>query len=365
MTVPLQSTRQCTQDDCPFNETGACLEQVEPIESCPHLVEHYVTDEDEDPESIDESTETPTSLPAKQVRKPPQVFRVPVYSGEALIGEQADALASEVETTVVIVAGDVDSGKTTLIGRSYSSFLEGPVGTWRFAGSRTLLGYERRVHNHRLSSNQNAAVTDHTPLGVDEYYHLDVQSTDGELRRLLLHDISGEAYQQATNSTSGAEALDMLRRADVIVILLDGDRLLKKAKRSAAVSRLQDLLLSIARVGHLKKAPPVQIVVSRWDYVKAADKETGIKEEMEGIRSLVETRLREQKIASPVSICGVASISHNKAVPAGFGFEEVFNFWTELRPKAQPTVNDTLPTEGRQEGWTALKRGDGSGDDHA
>ncbi len=347
------------------NATGACLEQVKPIESCPHLIERYETDEDTDQDVIDHATVT-QAVGLKNPVKPQQPPGVPIYPGEALIAVQADALASESETTVVIVAGDVDSGKTTLIGCSYSSFLEGPVGIWRFAGSRTLLGYDRRVHNHRVSSNQDAATTEHSSLGVDEYYHLDVQSTVGNQRhRLLLHDISGEAYQNAIDAMTSAEELAMVRRADVVVILLDGNRLLKKARRGAAVSRLLDLLLSVARVGHLAKNPPVQIVVSRWDYVIGENREAEIQEVMAEVSRRVENRLHAQNVNSPVIIQGVASISHDKAIPAGLGFQEVFEFWTTLRPKSQPAITNTLSREGRQEGWIALKRVESSGEDDA
>lgn len=364
MTASPHSTRECQQADCPFNETGACLEQIIPIETCPHLVERYDTDEDADQEVTDDLSDTQGLSPIKPTTSP-QALGVPVYSGEALIGEQADALASEAETTVVIVAGDVDSGKTTLIGCSYSSFLEGPVGAWMFAGSRTLLGYDRRVHDHRVSSNRDAPVTEHTPLGVDEYYHLDVQSSTAKRRRrLLLHDISGEAYQKAIDQSRGAEELAMLRRADVIVILLDGTRLLKRSQRAEAVSRLLDLLLAVTKVGHLSKEPPVQIVVSRWDHVAAADNAVEISEQLEQIRSRVEKRLRELNIGSAVSIHGVASITHDNITPAGYGYPEVFDFWATLRPKAQPALTDTIPDGERQEGWNAMGRGKHSGEDH-
>ena len=49
----------------------------------------------------------------------------------------------------------------------------------------------------------------------------------------------------------------------------------------------------------------------------------------------------------------------------GLGFQEVFEFWTTLRPKSQPAITNTLSREGRQEGWIALKRVESSGEDDA
>jgi len=361
--------RQCGQEDCPFNEAGECLEQVIPVEACPHLIERYDTDTDEldTGEIIDhgqESTSTQTKSNAS-----PRLPGVPIYKGKALERDQVDAVAAERESTVVIVAGDVDSGKTTLIGCSYSAFLKGPVGKWRFAGSRTLLGYDQRVHNHRVSSLNETPLTPHSPLGIDEYYHLDVQSSEDAKRcRLLIHDISGEAYQQAIDSSTGAEQLVMLRRADVIVIMLNGASLLVTWLQGEAVSRLTDLLMAVARAGHLAKQPPIQIVVSRWDQVKKEGAEDSIQKAMEEIRNRIERRLREQELSNLVTIHGVASITHHSGTPPATGYAEIFDFWTTLRPKSLPAPINALPEGGRQASWTSIGRhqtGPDKGEEHA
>ncbi len=345
---------KCQQEGCPFNDGGSCLEQV-PLEECSHLITLFDSEKDKTSESEgavaiqDESANT--TVGTRQVK---EQLGIPIYSGYAFSNEQADAMAAERECTTVIITGDVDSGKTTLVGRSYSAFLKGPVGDWRFAGTRTLLGYDQRVHDHRKSSRRAFATTHHTPRGVYEYFHLDIQSmTEGSTRTLLIHDISGENYQDAISRSAEAESLGMLERADVVVVMMNGQHLLLKARRVEAVSRMKDILQAVGNARLLAKAPPIQIVVSRWDYIVEAGKVEESYALMELIYVEIENALREVGVASVVSIHEVASVTHNK-FPAGYGFTSLFETWASFRPKPALVPSENLPYVGKQEGWTAL-----------
>ncbi len=355
MTVPLQREFRCTQDGCPFRESGECLEQIQPLDECPHL-------EKLEPSVV--SDKPPMGREGEQQKAPKTQAEpkpVSIYPGWPLQSREADAVMREAETTMVIVAGEADSGKTTLIALAYSAFLKGSVGEWRFAGSRTLLGFEACVQNHRVSEDSVAPFTLHTPTDVDEFYHLDVQSiNDKRNRRLLLHNISGERYQQAMNTTSAAQSLHMVRRADVIVVMLDGRSLLKRASTSQAQSRMVDLLLGIAKVGHLGTNQPVQILISRWDEVVAKDGVAVVEAAMTQIRQLASKRLAEVGVSSLITIHGIASVTRHKGTSFGFGYPEVLQVWLSLRPKPVSPVTDEPSKSKRNEGWTSLGSNDPS-----
>ena len=341
----------CTQQGCPFADNGTCLEQFQPVEQCPHidLIDGADPSNDDDIAIlpvIDESTSVNTVAEPKYVS---------IYPAWALAPKEVSAVMGESETILVIVAGDTNSGKTSLIGLSYSAFLQGPVGEWRFAGSRTLLGYEGLVQNHRASAEYDLPDTPHTETKVEEFYHLDIQSQrDERQRRLLFHNVSGERYQDAINKTVDAAKLDLLHRADAIVVMVDGERLLKKALAAQATTRLMDVLSALAQAKHLETNQPVQIVISRWDLVVNAGVQEQVNSQLSVIRERMVQGLAEFGVKSPISVYPVACVTHHAETAFGFGFREVLEAWLALRPKPAVEPPDAPSTTGRNEGWTSL-----------
>src|SRR4051812_14264762 len=67
----------------------------------------------------------------------------------ALTVREASRLAAARRPTVVVLAGTVSSGKTTLITSFYERFARGPIGPMKFAGSLTLPGFEARARGLR------------------------------------------------------------------------------------------------------------------------------------------------------------------------------------------------------------------------
>jgi hypothetical protein len=66
-------------------------------------------------------------------------------------------------TRVIVVAGEADSGKTTLLASLIDRFQRGPFSDYRFAGCKTLMGFEQRCHLARLKSGGTIPDTDRTP----------------------------------------------------------------------------------------------------------------------------------------------------------------------------------------------------------
>src|SRR5438128_1500416 len=133
----------CPRDGCQVASTEKCLEGFEPPNTCPYL-------------------STVASVVGEQASSENSAF-VDLPNGEALTESQANEVTRQGLTRVIIVAGPSGSGKTTILTSLFEAFLEAPFGNFLFAGSRTLVGFERRCHDARETSGRSFAHTVHTP----------------------------------------------------------------------------------------------------------------------------------------------------------------------------------------------------------
>src|SRR5438094_3901098 len=94
--------------------------------------------------------------------------------------DESGALKLEVARPVrlVVVAGPVGCGKTTLLTSLYELFQWGPVAEFEFAGSKTLPAFEQRCHLSRSASGASEPKTQRT---------LNERTVDGRLIPTYLH----------------------------------------------------------------------------------------------------------------------------------------------------------------------------------
>src|SRR6188768_15789 len=114
--------KPCTREGCDIAQSGVCLEGFSSSEDCPHVADPAVSAESEAEDGIW------------------------LRGGEALELEEAANICRKGQTKVVLLAGPRESGKTTIITSLYESFQDAPFGGYSFAGSETLVGFERRCH---------------------------------------------------------------------------------------------------------------------------------------------------------------------------------------------------------------------------
>ena len=195
----------------------------------------------------------------------------PYPSGEALTAEEALTITRSAPTRVIVVAGPAGSGKTTLVASLYERFHDGPLAGYLFAGSRTLVGFERRCHLSRRASSRETPDTERTSQAAsDVLLHLKVRAELGGPRvDMLFTDIYGEAFRQAADSTDEAEQLTVLRRADHVALLLDGAKLASPTQRQEPYSQADALLASCLEVGVLGPDSQVQMLVTKADKLRS------------------------------------------------------------------------------------------------
>jgi len=105
-----------------------------------------------------------------------------------------------------------------------------------------------------------------------KYYHLALRSAEptGIRRDVLLSAMSGELFRMAKDSQEDAARLTFLRRADTIVVLVDGDRLADTARRTSARADAADILESLLDADIVDPNCRVEVVFSKLDRITAA-----------------------------------------------------------------------------------------------
>lgn len=198
---------------------------------------------------------------------------IDLYSGVALSATDAEVITLRSLAQLVVFAGAEGSGKTTVLASIYERLNEGVFAGFKFAGSRSLLGFEEICHLNRLTSGGTQPDTQRTRLTDDtKYYHLALRAAEppAARRNVLLSAMSGELFRMAKDSQDDAERLTFLRRADTIVVLVDGERLATTAQRTSAQADTADILESVLDANMVSPNCRVEIVFSKLDCITAA-----------------------------------------------------------------------------------------------
>jgi GTPase SAR1 family protein len=300
----------CTQEGCQVGSTGKCVEGFDPPSTCLYL--------------------TSSSIPDAGAETPAQPAFVDLPKGEALTEVQASDVTREGPTRVVVLAGPIGSGKTTIITSLFEAFLEAPFANFLFAGSLTLVGFEKRCHDARMASERAVPHTIRTPVtNAVEFLHLQLVSASPTLLRrqnLLLSDISGERFRALRDSSDAVSQMKMLGRADHLCIVVDGKKLSDAAERHAARTDARMLLRSLIESKSLSPNCEITIVFSKWDLVLANENQQSL------LPFIEETKANLKKQANGVAslkFVEIAARPENRKLPFAFGLPTLLRSWLE------------------------------------
>lgn len=176
-------------------------------------------------------------------------------------------------TRIVILAGLHKSGKTTLVASLYEAFLRKPsFAGFLFAGSETLLGFEQRCHFAREASGLTVPQAERTTQTEEiPFLHLRVSSAEqkGERTELLFTDVAGEVFRAAKDSTEFMFRLDVLKRADRTMLLIDGALVVDPVRRFEATNSARDFLRRALDSEMLGSQSRVDLLVTKYDLIQA------------------------------------------------------------------------------------------------
>jgi hypothetical protein len=198
---------------------------------------------------------------------------ISIPSGLELDGEGASAILRRDWARVIILAGGVKSGKTTLIASLYQQFQDGPFAQHNFAGSDTLHAWERYCHPSRTASMASQADTVRTQLeSTFVFAHLRLRPLNScrPATDYLFSNVSGELFEAMRDNPQECARAGSLSRADRFLLLLDGDKLVAPATRASVIADARTLVRRLLDTRALGAAVPIDLLASKWDQVVAA-----------------------------------------------------------------------------------------------
>ena len=316
---------KCAKEGCTAGEDGKCLEGFETLEECPDFEVTPVEGAGEDLR-----VDTPEDVVIKT-----QMIDLP--SGMELSPETSFEITRASPARVLILAGSADSGKTTLLSSIYDCFQKGPFANYLFSGSQTLMGFERRCHLSRIASERNKADTERTkPTTELQFLHIKVRSTNlaKTAQDLLLSDLSGEIFRLIKDSTEECKELEIVKRADRLILLIDGEKLSNVNLRQTAYVDSASLLRSFLDAGMLDKSSLVDVLFTKWDLVKGSENSFEVKQFVKHV--LLEIKERFETRLSRLRFYCVAARPEKNVLPFAYGLERVFSRWVEKVPERRP-----------------------------
>lgn len=260
-------------------------------------------------------------------------------SGGIVLNEaQAQTMAADRPVRLVVTAGAVDCGKTTLLSIVYELFQTGPVSSIHFAGCETLPAFEQRCHLSRADSENDEAQTSRTPYDGPhpEYLHLKIQEgSDSDVHTdFLFTDVSGEMFEHARNSTNECKRLTFLLRAAHLVVFLDCDKAMQPDKRWGMVQDAKSLLQSCLDSGMLSPACYVTVVWAKCDFFEAAKDKKAVETFVAGVQEDFQTAFGNRIPHFKFHRCA-ARPTRFPNLKMGFGVREFLSEWVEKWPQGK------------------------------
>lgn len=284
-----------------------------------------------------------STTPVGSVVSEPALDLIDLPPGKELDELSAAKLQVSRPVRLVVIAGPVGCGKTTLLTSLYELFQWGNVSGYSFAGSTTLPAFERRCYFSRTASERSVPDTERTPFGEVRYLHLRICKlgfSKGPLD-LLFTDVSGESFERARDSIAECQQLNFLRRADHFLLLLDGEKLVQKEKRWQVAHDSMTLLRSCLDSGMLGGTCLVNVLWAKFDYFLAA------KDEAHGKFLEKLTREFDTEFASRVGRLSFSQIAarptQGDSLKFGHGLVELLKDWATVSPRER--LMNVLPDE--------------------
>ncbi|MDR3457129.1 MAG: hypothetical protein P4N60_06755 [Verrucomicrobiae bacterium] len=267
----------------------------------------------------------------------PELIGLP---GGAVLSEmQAQSMAMDRPVRLVVTAGAVDCGKTTLLSIVYELFQTGPVSPILFAGCDTFPAFEQRCHLSRADSENDEAQTSRTPYDGPhpEYIHLKIQDgVDSDVHTdFLFTDVSGEMFEYARNSTDECKRLTFLLRAAHLVVFLDCEKAMQPGKRWGMVQDAKSLLQSCLDSEMLSPACFVTVVWAKCDFFEAAKDKPAVEAFVTGVQEDFQTTFGNRIPNFKFHRCA-ARPTRFPNMKMGFGVRELLSDWIKKSPQGKP-----------------------------
>lgn len=255
------SLGSCEKPGCTVAETGLCLMSKE-LQDCPH---YQSPDDHDDPKPTEVAVdEHPSEPPISNERR--------FQSGMELGAAEAAEVMRRRYSYLIGILGLTGAGKTCFLLSLYLKASMGRLAGLRFAGSRTLPGFESRARRLRLwrGGPLPEHLADRTRVDQERQpglLHLALRREDMDDLPLdvLLTDLPGEWTRNLVDRESGARRFGFLNRADGILLVVEAPVLDAAATKHAELQHGRHLLERLRHTVKVATSTPLVLVISKID----------------------------------------------------------------------------------------------------
>lgn len=319
-----QTKKICHQPGCKILEGGSCLESIDVTkEECPHFYADSQNDEVKD-EKNNEQTKQSTSIK--------------LFTGRELSFKETTIITNRYDSKLIAIVGESKSGKTTLLAEYYINLQKQPIEEYFFAGSKTQTGFEERCFYATVGSKAKKPDTGRTQSREFSFLHLALKhkdELDKEPTHFLISDISGETFREAKGSTVLMKDLTILKAADFILFIIDGEKIATKATRALTIEEAKTFIQKALDENIFDSKTNLKVAVSKWDFLHS-DTSFDFSDKIERVfKERFEGRLGR------IEFTKLAARSENTDVKAGYGLYDLLKSWkNEITHEKTPETSE-------------------------
>jgi hypothetical protein len=297
----MSSQKVCNEAGCQYSTDGVCMDNLG--DDCPRILKMTV------------GTNEQEVLHLPKIPIIPDMERLP--DNVEFLEERLSDLTYLYLTNLVLLIGEPECGKSTLYAALFDRFHKGGCADYLFAGTKTPVGFERRCHKARLLSQNNISKNDRTPNFEFSYLHLGVrhESFKSPVEHLLFADVNGEKFQAARDSDEEMQKMLILKKADHIFFVADGDMLINNGKRHNVKDEMISILKRALQNRMIDPTKGINLLITKWDKIVSAGKSESIEQFLTG-------PLQQQFDGLIKNVLKVASRSQNAEIPSGYGIDD-------------------------------------------
>lgn len=308
--MEVQIKKICHQPGCKILEGGSCLESIDVTkDECPHFYADSQNDDAKDDES---------NAPAKKSSS------IKLFTGRELSFEEISIITNRYDCNLIAIVGESKSGKTTLLAEYYINLQKQPIKNFYFAGSKTQTGFEERCFYATVGSKAKKPDTGRTQSREFSFLHLAIKhqdELDKEPTHFLISDIWGERFREAKGSTALMKELKILKAADFVLFIIDGEKIATKATRALTIEEAKTFIQKALDENIFDSNTNLKVAVSKWDFLHS-DSSFDFVDKIERVfKERFENRLGR------IEFTKLAARSENTGVEAGYGLYDLLKSW--------------------------------------
>jgi hypothetical protein len=306
----------CHQLGCKILEGGSCLEGIDVTKNdCPHF---YVDDANEDMHENEISNESQK----KHV--------INLFTGKEMSFPETSIITNSKDCRLIVVVGESESGKTTLLAEYFINFQKGPFCDYLFSGSLTQIGFEERCYKAAVESGNKYPKTERTKSKEFNFLHLSLKHKDEILypsHHFLFSDISGERFRDAKTSAILMRELSILKAADFVVFLIDGEKIANLNNRALAIEDAKTFIQKALDEQIFDLKTNLKIALAKWDFLCNDSSFSFEGKIIKPFSDRFSTRLKKLEFTK------IAARPKTNSIPPAMGLGELLTEWdkTDIR----------------------------------